>query len=136
MCTIICQLWPIPEPFTDNIAPPIAACLGDLITLCLMGLVSSFLINFVETPLPFVILILLVLTAVACAVIVRRNEYVRPLITQGWTPLFGAMVISTATGIILDLFVSRYSGFALLAVIISGKKLLYKMFLLVLIVLC
>lgn len=31
------------------------------------------------------------------------------------------MIISTATGIILDLFVSRYSGFALLAVIISGK---------------
>jgi solute carrier family 41 len=39
---------------------------------------------------------------------------------QGWTPLFGAMIISTATGIILDLFVSRYSGFALLAVLISG----------------
>ncbi|KLO19628.1 hypothetical protein SCHPADRAFT_817807 [Schizopora paradoxa] len=104
----------------DNIAPPIAACLGDLITLCLLGLVSSLLVNFVETPVPLVLLILLVLTAVACAVIVHRNEYVRPLITQGWTPLFGAMVISTATGIILDLFVSRYSGFALLAVIISG----------------
>lgn len=104
----------------DNIAPPIAACLGDLITLCLMGLVSSLLVNFVETPLPLVVLIVLALTTIACAVVVRRNEYVRPLITQGWTPLFGAMVISTATGIILDLFVSRYSGFALLAVIISG----------------
>ena len=31
------------------------------------------------------------------------------------------MIISTATGIILDLFVSRYSGFALLAVLISGE---------------
>jgi solute carrier family 41 len=45
---------------------------------------------------------------------------VRGLLTQGWTPLFGAMAIASATGIILDVFVSRYSGFALLAVIISG----------------
>lgn len=44
----------------------------------------------------------------------------RDLLGQGWSPLFGAMAISSATGIILDLFVSRYKGFALLAVIISG----------------
>ncbi len=97
-----------------------------------MGLVSSLLVNFVETPLPLVVLIVLALTTIACAVVVRRNEYVRPLITQGWTPLFGAMVISTATGIILDLFVSRYSGFALLAVIISGEEL-WRMYLCLLI---
>lgn len=30
------------------------------------------------------------------------------------------MLISSATGIVLDLFVSRYQGFALLAVVISG----------------
>ena len=53
-------------------------------------------------------------------VYVRRNIHVRDLLGQGWSPLFGAMAISSATGIILDLFVSRYKGFALLAVIISG----------------
>lgn len=36
-------------------------------------------------------------------------------------PLFGAMIISSTTGIVLDLFVSRYEGFALLAVVISGE---------------
>jgi solute carrier family 41 len=50
----------------------------------------------------------------------RRNPRVAPLLTQGWAPLFGAMVISSGTGIVLDLFVSRYDGFALLAVVISG----------------
>lgn len=106
---------------SDNIAPPIAACLGDLITLCLLGLSSTFLIDFVETPLPFILCIFLALTTAACAYAVRRNEFVHALIKQGWAPLFGAMVISTATGIILDLFVSRYNGFALLAVLISGE---------------
>ncbi|TDL20219.1 hypothetical protein BD410DRAFT_791329 [Rickenella mellea] len=104
----------------DNIAPPIASCLGDLITLCLLGLVSTALINFVNTPVPAVVVVILVLSACTCAAVTLRNSYVRDLIRQGWTPLFGAMFISSATGIILDLFVSRYSGFALLAVVISG----------------
>jgi len=39
---------------------------------------------------------------------------------EGWSPLLGAMVISIGTGIVLDMFVSRYEGFAVLAVVISG----------------
>ncbi|KAL1713144.1 hypothetical protein EV715DRAFT_212264 [Schizophyllum commune] len=53
----------------DNIAPPVAACLGDLVTLVLVGVVSGVL---------------------------------------------------SGTGIVLDLFVSRYEDFAVLAVVISG----------------
>ncbi|EJD06222.1 solute carrier family 41 member 1 [Fomitiporia mediterranea MF3/22] len=119
MCTLVvfCRKFSL-NP--DNIAPPVAACLGDLITLCLLGLVSSFLINFVNTPLPFVICIMLVVSSCICAYMVSRNSYVRDLIKQGWSPLFGAMAISSGTGIILDTFVSRYDGYALLAVIISG----------------
>ncbi|KIY71251.1 solute carrier family 41 member 1 [Cylindrobasidium torrendii FP15055 ss-10] len=104
----------------DNIAPPIAACLGDLVTLVLLGAVSMVLIPFLHTPMPAIVMLILVLSAVACGFSLRRNTHVRDLIWQGWSPLFGAMVISSATGIILDLFVSRYEDFALLAVIISG----------------
>ena len=46
---------------------------------------------------------------------------VRDLIWQGWTPLFGAMIISSGTGIVLDMFASRYPGFPMLAVVISGE---------------
>lgn len=106
----------------DNIAPPVASFLGDLVTLSLLGAISSVLINFVNTVLPLIIAILLVCSAVACAVVVRGNSVVKDLIWQGWTPLFGAMVISTGTGIVLDTFASRYPGFPLLAVVISGKS--------------
>ncbi|KAJ6630275.1 hypothetical protein B0H10DRAFT_1983851 [Mycena sp. CBHHK59/15] len=104
----------------DNIAPPIASCLGDLVTLILLGMVSSILVMFLHTPIPFTVGLLVCLSAVSCGIFTRRNAQVRQLITQGWSPLFGAMVISSATGIVLDLFVSRYEGFALLAVVISG----------------
>ncbi|KAJ7778783.1 Mg transporter [Mycena maculata] len=104
----------------DNIAPPIASCLGDLVTLVLIGAVSSVLIIFLHTPIPFTIGLLVVLSALSCGMFTRRNPHAAPLLTQGWAPLFGAMVISSGTGIVLDLFVSRYDGFALLAVVISG----------------
>ncbi|EPQ50613.1 hypothetical protein GLOTRDRAFT_82149 [Gloeophyllum trabeum ATCC 11539] len=104
----------------DNIAPPIASCLGDLVTLTLIGLVSSLLINFVNTPMPLILAILVICSAIACFVVTRRNPVVKDLLKQGWSPLFGAMIISSGTGIVLDMFVSRYEGFALLAVVISG----------------
>lgn len=106
--------------FADNIAPPVASCLGDLVTLVLIGAVSTVLIRFLHTPVPLIICAIVVLSAISCGVSTRRNSHVRDLISQGWSPLFGAMIISSATGIVLDLFVSRYEGFALLAVVISG----------------
>ncbi|KAK0474839.1 solute carrier family 41 member 1 [Armillaria novae-zelandiae] len=104
----------------DNIAPPVASCLGDLVTLILIGAVSTVLIRFLHTPVPLIICAIVVLSAISCGVSTRRNSHVRDLISEGWSPLFGAMIISSATGIVLDLFVSRYEGFALLAVVISG----------------
>jgi solute carrier family 41 len=104
----------------DNIAPPIAACLGDLVTLCLVGVVSAALINFVNTPVPFILVLLVILSSFSCALFTHRNPFVKDLIKQGWSPLFGAMVISSGSGIVLDLFASRYEGFPLLAIVISG----------------
>ncbi|CAL1703257.1 unnamed protein product [Somion occarium] len=104
----------------DNIAPPVASCLGDLVTLLLLGAVSTLYINLVSTPLSLIMIIVLVLAGVAWVFVTRRNPHVRELLKEGWLPLFAAMIISSGTGIVLDTFVSRYEGFALLAVVISG----------------
>ncbi|KAK2460686.1 hypothetical protein APHAL10511_007156 [Amanita phalloides] len=104
----------------DNIAPPIASCLGDLVTLSLFGFVSNILIPFLGTPVPFVVFLLVTSSAVTCLYFTSRNPHVRDLLFQGWAPLFGAMVISCGTGIVLDLFVRKYEDFALLSVVISG----------------
>ncbi|KAF8801408.1 hypothetical protein BYT27DRAFT_7114977 [Phlegmacium glaucopus] len=119
MCTlvVICQKY---NRDPDNIVPAVASCLGDLFTLVLLGLVSTLLIPFIETPLPFFVGILVLCCAIICFVFTLKNKHVRPLLKEGWPPLFGAMLISSGTGIVLDMFVSRYEGFALLAVVISG----------------
>ena len=106
----------------DNIAPPIASCLGDLITLSFVGLVSTLLIPLINTPIPSVVGFVVILSAITCATFTRRNPLVRHLLLEGWSPLFGAMVIEVATGIVLDLFVHRYEGFAILAVAISSAS--------------
>lgn len=69
-------------------------------------------------------IILLALGAVGWVFVTRRNLHVRDLLKEGWVPLFAAMVISSGTGIVLDTFVARYEGFALLAVVISGLCIL------------
>ncbi|CAA7260901.1 unnamed protein product [Cyclocybe aegerita] len=119
MCTLVvlCRKY---DRDPDNIAPAIASCLGDLFTLVLLGFVSTLLIPFIRTPIPFVVGVLVVCCAISCFIYTLKNEKVRPLLKEGWSPLFGAMAISSGTGIVLDMFVSRYAGFAVLAVVISG----------------
>ena len=110
-----------PNAIIDNIAPPVAACLGDLVTLLLLGAVSTVNIVLIDTPLALIILITVATSAVGWAIVTRRNAAVSHLLLEGWVPLFAAMIISCGTGIVLDLFVSRYDGFALLAAVIGGK---------------
>lgn len=104
----------------DNIAPPVAACLGDLVPLVLLGVVSAVNIRCMHTPLPLLIMLALVVAAVCWVMITRRNDHVGHLLWQGWLPLFVAMVISCAAGMVLDIYVGQYEGFAVLAILISG----------------
>ncbi|KAF8162747.1 Mg transporter [Crassisporium funariophilum] len=119
MCTLVvlCRKF---NRDPDNIAPAVASCLGDLFTLILLGFVSTLLIPFIRTPIPFIVACLVVCSAISCFIFTLKNKHVRPLLKEGWSPLFGAMAISSGTGIVLDMFVSRYEGFAILAIVISG----------------
>ncbi|KAH9162273.1 hypothetical protein EDB89DRAFT_2026491 [Lactarius sanguifluus] len=104
----------------DNIAPPIAACLGDLVTMSLLGAMSTVLTLGIATVAPYAVVATVTIFAIMCASIVRQNEHVRPLLSAGWSPLFGAMIIASASGIVLDAFVSRYEGYAILGVAFGG----------------
>lgn len=106
----------------DNIAPPVAACLGDLVTLSLLGVIAELHLYILHTPIPLIIVLTLVAAAVGWTFVTNRNENVKHLLREGWSPLFIAMAISSGTGIVLDTFVERYSGFALLAVVITGMS--------------
>ncbi|SNX81532.1 uncharacterized protein MEPE_00237 [Melanopsichium pennsylvanicum] len=104
----------------DNIASPLAASLGDLTTLTLLGLLASALVHFEGTFLATVILAAMAIACIASFIVTYRNAYVRELLTSGWVPLLVAMFISSGAGLVLDSFVGRFEGFALLAPVISG----------------
>ncbi|OJT13033.1 Solute carrier family 41 member 2 [Trametes pubescens] len=117
MLVVVCRRLGL-DP--DNIAPPVAACLGDLVTLSLLGVIAELHLYILHTPIPLIIVLTLVVAAVGWTFVTNRNENVKHLLREGWSPLFIAMAISSGTGIVLDTFVERYSGFALLAVVITG----------------
>ncbi|EJU05838.1 hypothetical protein DACRYDRAFT_113872 [Dacryopinax primogenitus] len=119
MCSLIlvCRYFRL-NP--DNISAPIAACLGDLLTMALLGLTSSLLISWIRTVLPIILTIVLLLLLITTVILTIQNPHVRPLLLQGWSPLFAAMIISTGAGLVLEGFVDRYDGFGMLAIVIGG----------------
>lgn len=103
----------------DNIAPPVASVLGDLLTLTLLGLISTAVYS-ISTGVLVILLLGLLATFLFCFFTTLRNPLVRPIMAQGWTPLFGAMAISSGAGIVLDKYVSQYDSFGMLSVVIGG----------------
>lgn len=104
----------------DNISTPIASCLSDLVTLFILGVVGALLVPFISTPIPFLCLPFLIAAGVLFAWITFQNPYVQPLMKRGWTPLLSAMIISGATGVVLERCVGWYEGYAILAVSMTG----------------
>lgn len=111
--------WLTRSSHADNIATPVASALGDMVTLVILGGLSSLFIIFMGAlrpglPLPGLaraadahpgthragtIISTLVFVALLGVIAVNvvltfRNAYVQELLTIGWGPLFAAMAIS------------------------------------------
>ncbi|KAF4077816.1 hypothetical protein AMELA_G00192330 [Ameiurus melas] len=87
----------------DNVATPIAASLGDLITLSLLAGISSTLYHYRDmwyvSPLVCVFFLSLIPLWVFVA---RRSVQIREVLRSGWQPVIVAMSISSFGGLILD----------------------------------
>lgn len=88
--------------------------------MTLLGVMSTLLIVGSGAIAPFLAIGVVVIWAIASAYVVLRNEHVKPLLKEGWTPLLASMMITSVSGIVLDLFVDRYEGYGLLAVAFGG----------------
>ncbi|XP_073087290.1 solute carrier family 41 member 3 isoform X6 [Manis javanica] len=105
----------------DNIATPIAASLGDLITLSILAFVSSFFYKHRDSwyLMPLVCIGFIALTPV-WVLIVKQNPPVMKILKFGWLPIILAMVISSFGGLILNKTISKrqYNGMAIFTPII------------------
>lgn len=73
--------------FVDNITPPVASCLGDLLTLFILSLLGSALVGVMDTPIPLIAVILMTMAAAWFTKRVLRDEWVRSVARGGWVPL-------------------------------------------------
>uniref|UniRef100_A0A3Q1HQY8 Solute carrier family 41 member n=1 Tax=Acanthochromis polyacanthus TaxID=80966 RepID=A0A3Q1HQY8_9TELE len=107
----------------DNVATPIAASLGDLITLSLLAGVSTTLYEYMDiwylSPLVCLIFIALIPLWV---VVARQSPQIREVLRSGWQPVIVAMSISSFGGLILDKTVSdpNFEGMAVFTPVING----------------
>ena len=103
----------------DNIATPVAAALGDLVTLALLSAVASIL--YAVHPLVHVpILLLYTLIALYCQRISALNKETKEILKNGWTPVLSAMVISSLGGAILNQAIEEYPNIAMFQPVING----------------
>lgn len=108
----------------DNVATPIAASFGDLITLAILAWISQGLYKCLD-PYPYV-------SSLVCAffmcltplwmVISSKHPASRTLLYSGWEPVITAMVISSIGGLILDKTVSdpNLAGIVVYTPVING----------------
>ncbi|XP_048212763.1 solute carrier family 41 member 2 isoform X1 [Perognathus longimembris pacificus] len=92
----------------DNVATPIAASFGDLITLAILAWISQGLYSCLETYYyvsPLVGVLFLALTPI-WIIIAAKHPATRTVLHSGWEPVITAMVISSIGGLILDTTVS------------------------------
>ncbi|XP_029287596.1 solute carrier family 41 member 1-like isoform X2 [Cottoperca gobio] len=105
----------------DNVATPIAASLGDLITLSLLAGVSSLFFCYRDLwYLPPAVCVFFLLLIPAWVVIARRSPPIGKILKSGWQPVIMAMSISSIGGLILDKTVSNanFEGMALFTPIV------------------
>uniref|UniRef100_A0A8D0GEG8 Solute carrier family 41 member n=1 Tax=Sphenodon punctatus TaxID=8508 RepID=A0A8D0GEG8_SPHPU len=107
----------------DNVATPIAASLGDLITLSLLAGISSTLFKYEDvrylSPLICAVFIVMIPLWVAIA---KQSPSISEVLKSGWQPVIVAMSISSIGGLILDKTVTDpdFQGMAVFTPVING----------------
>uniref|UniRef100_A0AAQ5YIL6 Solute carrier family 41 member n=1 Tax=Amphiprion ocellaris TaxID=80972 RepID=A0AAQ5YIL6_AMPOC len=108
----------------DNVATPIAASLGDLITLSLLAGISTGLYKELEyndyaNPL---VCAAFVAMCPLWVLIARKIPCTREVLYSGWEPVIIAMAISSVGGLILDKTVTNpnFAGMAVFTPVING----------------
>ncbi|KAM7402710.1 hypothetical protein PAMP_017924 [Pampus punctatissimus] len=108
----------------DNVATPIAASLGDLITLSLLAGISTGLykeLDYNDYANPLVCAVFVALCPL-WVLIARKIPSTREVLYSGWEPVIIAMAISSVGGLILDKTVTNpnFAGMAVFTPVING----------------
>ncbi|KRZ94550.1 Solute carrier family 41 member 2 [Trichinella sp. T8] len=115
----------------DNVATPIAASLGDLVTLTLLAYIGSFYLLTIGSPTIVCSLIIFGLIALlpVCFLGSWKNKDTKEVVLNGFSPIICSMLISSiicalclfsGSGFILGRSVTQFKGIAVFQPIING----------------
>lgn len=107
----------------DNVATPLAASIGDVVSLLVLSTFASLLYSIKEHSIYILIGIIvgyIVILLPFWVYVVLKNEYTRKILTTGWTPVLSALVISGFGGLVLDKAVDQFKGYEVFQPIING----------------
>ncbi|XP_078399236.1 solute carrier family 41 member 1-like [Cetorhinus maximus] len=107
----------------DNVATPIAASLGDLITLSLLAMISHSLFTHMNLVYLAPGLCGLFISLIPVWVVIAwKSPQTREVLKSGWQPVLVAMSISSVGGLILDKTVTnpKFEGMAVFTPVING----------------
>lgn len=106
----------------DNLATPLAASIGDVVSISLLSFIASLLFENLGTHLwiTFVVVTCYFILLPFWVFLVYRNKYTRPVLTTGWVPVLSALFISGLGGLVLDTAVGIFNGFVVFQPIING----------------
>ncbi|XP_067090791.1 solute carrier family 41 member 2 [Osmerus mordax] len=108
----------------DNVATPMAASFGDLITLAILACLSQGLYECIEQYpyLTYLVGVFFLGMTPLWVIISYRHPDSRILLYLGWEPIITAMVISSTGGLILDKTLSdpNMAGIIVYAPVING----------------
>uniref|UniRef100_A0A2L2Y4X6 Solute carrier family 41 member 1 n=1 Tax=Parasteatoda tepidariorum TaxID=114398 RepID=A0A2L2Y4X6_PARTP len=106
----------------DNVAAPIAASLGDVVTLALLAYISTFIFERSGEYIwgEAALLICLFCLIPLWAVLSYKNIYTKHVLYSGWIPIISAVAISSGGGYILNFAVARFKELAACQPVING----------------
>lgn len=106
----------------DNIATPVAASIGDVVSITLLAHIASAFYDIHDSAYWILILIIVayLLLVPLWICIVLHNEYTRPVLKSGWFPVLAALFISGFGGLVLDNVADLYTSFVVFQPIING----------------
>jgi len=118
----------------DNVATPIAASLGDLVTLAILAQTSRTIhsLSFYNSSImpqiiwpgiicPLVLLAIYFFKIMPfCIRVANDCHFTKDLLRNGWTPVLSAMIISSLGGTILNQTIKKYPKIASYQPVING----------------
>lgn len=106
----------------DNLATPLAASIGDVVSISILSTIASEFFNRLdkEVWVLYIVFALFIVLMPIWIVIVLKNKYTRNVLKSGWVPILSALLISGGGGLVLERMIDTFEGSEAFQPVING----------------